>query len=86
MVSRKIANSSSNNLDFNKILLNYYDKKSILIENKTSITTKNSQLVILSEILESNISIEDIGILVLDHQEIYLSIPAMNLLVENNTA
>lgn len=61
-------------------------KKSILIENKTSITTKNSQLVILSEIRESSIPIEDIGILVLDHQEIYLSIPAMNLLVENNTA
>lgn len=61
-------------------------KKSILIENKSTITTKNSQLVILSEIRESTIPIEDIGILVLDHQEIYLSIPAMNLLVENNTA
>jgi CRISPR-associated protein Cas1 len=61
-------------------------KKSILIENKTSITAKNSQLVIKSEIRESSIPIEDIGFLVLDHQEIYLSLPAMNLLVENNTA
>jgi CRISPR-associated protein Cas1 len=61
-------------------------KKSILIENKTSITAKNLQLVIKSEIRESTIPIEDIGILVLDHQEIYLSLPAMNLLVENNTA
>jgi len=61
-------------------------KKSILIENKTSITTKNSQLIILSEIRESTIPIEDIGFLVLDHQEIYISLPAMNLLVENNTA
>ncbi|WP_281228352.1 type II CRISPR-associated endonuclease Cas1 [Flavobacterium aquiphilum] len=61
-------------------------KRSILIENKTSITTKNSQLVILSEIRESTIPIEDIGFLVLDHQEIYISLPAMNLLVENNTA
>lgn len=61
-------------------------KKSILIENKTSITTKNLQLVIQSEIRESTIPIEDIGFLVLDHPEIYLSIPAMNLLVENNTA
>lgn len=61
-------------------------KKSILIENKSSIIVKNSQLVIKSEIRESNIPIEDIGFLVLDHQEIYLSLPAMNLLVENNTA
>jgi CRISP-associated protein Cas1 len=61
-------------------------KKSILIENKTSITVKNLQLVIRSEIRESAIPIEDIGFLVLDHQEIYLSLPAMNLLIENNTS
>lgn len=61
-------------------------KKSILIENKTSITSKNLQLIIKSEIRESTIPIEDIGFLVLDHQEIYLSLPAMNLLVENNTS
>lgn len=61
-------------------------KKSILIENKTSITSKNLQLVIKSDIRESTIPIEDIGFLVLDHQEIYLSLPAMNLLVENNTS
>jgi CRISPR-associated protein Cas1 len=61
-------------------------KKTILIENKSSITTKNLQLVLKSEIRESTIPIEDIGFLVLDHAEIYLSIPAMNLIVENNTA
>ena len=61
-------------------------KKSILIENKTSITAKNLQLIIKSEIRESAIPIEDIGFLILDHQEIYVSLPAMNLLVENNTS
>lgn len=61
-------------------------KKSILLENKASITTKNLQLVIKSEIRESSIPIEDIGFLVIDHPEIYLSIPAMNLLIENNTS
>lgn len=61
-------------------------KKSILIENKSSITAKNLQLVIKSEIRESNIPIEDVGFLVLDHQEIYISLPAMNLLIENNTS
>ncbi|RTY68245.1 type II CRISPR-associated endonuclease Cas1 [Flavobacterium sp. RSP49] len=61
-------------------------KRTILIENKSSITTKNQQLILKSEIRESTIPIEDIGFLVLDHAEIYLSIPAMNLIVENNTA
>jgi CRISPR-associated protein Cas1 len=61
-------------------------KKTLLIENKTSITSKNLQLVIKSEIRESSIPIEDIGFLVIDHPEIYLSIPAINLLIENNTS
>ena len=51
-------------------------KKSILIESRSSITTKNRQLVIESEIRQSTIPVEDIGILVLDHPEIYLSLPA----------
>ena len=41
-------------------------KKSILIENKCSITAKNNQLVLKSEIRESSIPIEDIGFFVLD--------------------
>ncbi|MFV8359824.1 type II CRISPR-associated endonuclease Cas1 [Flavobacterium sp. LS1P3] len=61
-------------------------KRTILVENKSSITTKNQQLVLKSEVRENTIPIEDIGFLVLDHAEIYLSIPAMNLIVENNTA
>ena len=61
-------------------------KRTILVENKSSITTKNQQLVLKSEVRENAIPIEDIGFLVLDHAEIYLSIPAMNLIVENNTA
>lgn len=61
-------------------------KRTLLIENKTTITTKNLQLVIKSEIREQSIPIEDIGFLVVDHVETYLSIAAMNLLIENNTA
>lgn len=61
-------------------------KKSILLENKATISTKNIQLVIKTEIRESSIPIEDIGFIVIDHPEIYLSIPAMNLLIENNTS
>jgi CRISP-associated protein Cas1 len=61
-------------------------KKTILIEKKAVITTKNLQLVIKSEIKESSIPVEDIGFLLVDNAETYLSIPAMNLLVENNTS
>ena len=61
-------------------------KRSLLVENKTVITTKNLQLVLKSEIRETTIPIEDIGFLVIDNSETYLSIPAMNLLIENNTA
>lgn len=61
-------------------------KKSILIENKSSISSKNLQLIVKSETREGSIPIEEIGFLVLDHPEIYISIPAMNLLIENNSA
>jgi CRISPR-associated protein Cas1 len=61
-------------------------KKTILIENKSTVLMKNQQLVLKTEVRESTIPIEDIGFLILDHAEIYLSIPAMNALIENNTA
>ncbi len=61
-------------------------KKTILLENKASLSSKNLQLVIKTEVRESNIPIEDIGFLVLDNPEIFLSIPAMNLLIDNNTS
>jgi len=66
--------------------IDFMIKRTILIENKSSITAKNQQLILKSEIRESSIPIEDIGFVVLDHPEIYLSIPAMNLLVTNNTS
>lgn len=61
-------------------------KRTLLIENKYQITTQNLQLVIKSDAIEKTIPIEDIGYLVIDHPEIYISIPALNLLTENNTA
>lgn len=72
------------NLDNNNVRIML--KKTILLENKASLTTKNLQLIIKSEIRESAIPIEDIGFLVIDHPEIYLSVPAMNLLIEYNAA
>lgn len=61
-------------------------KRTLLVENKAAITAKNLQLVIKNDLRESTIPIEDIGFLVLDNPEIYLSIPAMNLLIENNSS
>ncbi len=61
-------------------------KKAILIENKSSITTKLNQLVIENEHRKGTISIEDIGFLVIDNQETYISLPALNLLIENNSS
>lgn len=61
-------------------------KKSILIENKCSLTVQHQQLKIKSELRDGSIPIEDIGYLVLDHAEIYLSMPALNTLVEHNVA
>lgn len=61
-------------------------KRTLLVENKTVITTKNQQLVLKSEFREGTVPIEDIGFLVIDNPEANLSIPAMNLLIENNTS
>lgn len=61
-------------------------KRTLLLENKANVTTQNLQLVIKSTTREATIPIEEIGFLVIDHPEIFLSIPAMNLLIENNTA
>lgn len=61
-------------------------KRSILIENKSKVTTKNLQLVINNGEREASIPIEDIGFIVIDNPEVYVSITALNLLVENNCA
>lgn len=61
-------------------------KKSILIEKKASITCKNLQLQIQTEERNASIPIEDIGFLVIDHPETYISIPALNYLIENNSS
>jgi len=61
-------------------------KRTLLLENKASITTQNLQLVIKTEQRETTVPIEDIGFVVIDHPEIYMSITAMNYLVEQNAA
>ncbi|WP_394747086.1 type II CRISPR-associated endonuclease Cas1 [Spongiimicrobium salis] len=61
-------------------------KRSVLVEKKAKITCKYKQLRIETDERIASLPIEDIGFLVLDHQETYISLPALNLLIENNSA
>lgn len=61
-------------------------KKSVLIEKKSSVTCKNLQLLIKNDEREASIPIEDIGYIVIDNLEVYISMTALNLLVDNNAS
>ncbi|MCB0389262.1 MAG: type II CRISPR-associated endonuclease Cas1 [Winogradskyella sp.] len=61
-------------------------KNSILIEQKSKVTNKNLHLLIKNESREASIPIEDIGFLLIDNPETYISITALNNLIENNAA
>jgi CRISPR-associated protein Cas1 len=61
-------------------------KKTLFFTKKCSITTKLEQLVINSETRNTTISIEDIGFVVIENQESYISIPALSKLSDNNVS
>jgi len=61
-------------------------KRSILVEKKAKIKTKDEQLFIETEERSGKIPIEDLGFLVIEHQQTYISIPAINKLIANNVS
>ena len=61
-------------------------KRSIFIGNKARITTRYEQLVIETEEKTGNIPIEDLGFVIIENQQTYISIPALNKLIDNNIA
>lgn len=61
-------------------------KRTLFFTNKTSITTRWEQLVIKTEAVEKTVPIEDVGFVVIENQETYISIPALNKLIANNVA
>ncbi|TYB80303.1 type II CRISPR-associated endonuclease Cas1 [Bizionia gelidisalsuginis] len=61
-------------------------KKTVLIERKSKVSCKNLQLIIKNETREGSIPIEDIGFIVIDSPEVFISIPTLNLLIANNAA
>lgn len=61
-------------------------KRTLFFENKCSLTTKHEQLVITTTNREKTIPIEDIGFIVIENQQTYISIPALNKLNNYNVA
>ena len=62
-------------------------KRAIYITNQVSLSVKNNQLVILpKDSTCSTIPIEDIGYVIIEHQQTMITIPAMNALSDNNVA
>ena len=61
-------------------------KRSLFFGNKASLNTKLEQLVIKTETRETTVPIEDIGFVVIEHPEVYISVPALIKLSENNVA
>lgn len=62
-------------------------KRTLFFSNKYSLTTKLEQLVIKDENKETKtVPIEDIGFIVIENQETYISVPALSKLAANNVS
>lgn len=62
-------------------------KRAIYITNQVSLSVKNNQLVVLpKDSTCATIPIEDIGYVIIEHQQTMITIPAMNALSDNNVA
>ena len=60
-------------------------KRTLFFSNKYSLTTKLEQLVVKNEKQEiKTVPIEDIGFIVIENQETYISVPALSKLASNN--
>ena len=61
-------------------------KRTLFFGNKCSLTTKHEQLVIKKEDTQISVPIEDIGFVVIENQETYISVPALSKLSSNNVS
>lgn len=61
-------------------------KRTLFFGNKTSLTTKLEQLIIKTETRDTSVPIEDLGFVVIEHPEVYISIPTLTKLSNNNVA
>ncbi len=61
-------------------------KRTLFFGNKCSLTTKYEQLNIKILDKETSVPIEDIGFIIIENQEVYISIPALSKLSSNNVS
>lgn len=63
-------------------------KRTLFFSNVVCLTLKNKQLLILNKDTqeESSVPIEDIGFVVIENNQVYISIPVINELAANNSA
>lgn len=63
-------------------------KRTLFFSNAVCLTLKNRQLIINNKATheESSVPIEDIGYVVIENNQVYLTIPVINALTENNAA
>lgn len=63
-------------------------KRTLFFSNAVCLTLKNKQLVIQNKETreESSVPIEDIGFVIIENNQVYISIPVINTLAENNAA
>lgn len=63
-------------------------KRTLVFSNAVCLTLKNKQLVIQNKETreESSVPIEDIGFVIIENNQVYISIPVINALAENNAA
>ena len=63
-------------------------KRTLFFSNAVCLTLKNKQLVIQNKETrdESSVPIEDIGFVVIENNQVYISVPVINALAENNAA
>lgn len=63
-------------------------KRTLFFQNAVCLTLKNKQLVILNKEngKETSMPIEDIGFIIIENQQTYISLPVLTELVNNNAA
>ena len=63
-------------------------KRTLFFSNAVCLTMKNKQLVIQNKETheESSVPIEDVGFVIIEHNQTYISIPLINELAANNAA
>lgn len=63
-------------------------KRTLFFSNAVCLTLKNKQLFIQNKSSqeESSVPIEDIGFVIIENNQVFISVPAINALAENNAA